>query len=319
MAANQKKTNYKPQLITALAGDVAILLDQFGVVQPLVESSILPKGNTHIFGRINLDTGGDQITAADVTAPGEGVDTSLSKFDATPVELTPVGETVATDVTDQMKTGNASDPRDQSARILAAALAGKVDRSITAKFDDFTNVVGTGIARITMTDIDTAMALLSITGAFDLGMAIHSVLHPQMYWGLNGLKNFIGTREVSGVNPYDSTGLRNAMLNQAFVAQFGGVNYHLTRQLQTTTVGNNEAAKAGMFVGNALGFAANIAPIEPDMLAVQANANYIRIEKSREAKGAKDEYYGYMETDSEVLVPQFGVEMNFVAQATAIT
>ena len=214
-------------------------------------------------------------------AVAEGTDLSTPttfSTDVTTVTASEIGVNVS--LTDIAREGAAEDVAAAIGRQIGDGMANKVDQSLAALFEGFSNTVGSGAAEITVDDIFKAAATLRANNAPGPYVCI---LHPYQAFQLK--KVLAG----NGNTPMNNTDLANEALRSGYVGQVAGM------QIFETT--NVTGPSAGGFVGAAMSADAIAYMVKRDM----------RIEEQRDASLRATEYVGSMAYGVSELFDAYGV------------
>lgn len=209
---------------------------------------------------------------ADLSTP-----TSFST-DVTTVTASEIGVNVT--LSDIAREGAAEDVAAAIGRQIGDGMANKVDQSLAALFEGFSNTVGSGAAEITVDDMFKAAATLRANHAPGPYVCI---LHPYQAFQLK--KVLAG----NGNTPMNNTDLANEALRSGYVGQVSGM------QIFETT--NVTGPSAGGFVGAAM---------SADAIAYMVKRN-MRIEEQRDASKRATEYVGSMAYGVSELFDAYGV------------
>lgn len=252
----------------------AFTLSERTVIRPLVR-------NYNMVGSPGLVAQIPKYGTIAAAAVAEGTDLSTPttfSTDVTTVTASEIGVNVT--LTDIAREGAAEDVAAAIGRQIGDGMANKVDQSLAALFEGFSNTVGSGAAEITVDDIFKAAATLRANNAPGPYVCI---LHPYQAFQLK--KVLAG----NGNTPMNNTDLANEALRSGYVGQVAGM------QIFETT--NVTGPSAGGFVGAAMSADAIAYMVKRDM----------RIEEQRDASLRATEYVGSMAYGVSELFDAYGV------------
>ncbi len=252
----------------------AFTLSERTVIRPLVR-------NYNMVGSPGLVAQIPKYGTIAAAAVAEGTDLSTPttfSTDVTTVTASEIGVNVS--LTDIAREGAAEDVAAAIGRQIGDGMANKVDQSLAALFEGFSNTVGSGAAEITVDDIFKAAATLRANNAPGPYVCI---LHPYQAFQLK--KVLAG----NGNTPMNNTDLANEALRSGYVGQVAGM------QIFETT--NVTGPSAGGFVGAAMSADAIAYMVKRDM----------RIEEQRDASLRATEYVGSMAYGVSELFDAYGV------------
>lgn len=217
--------------------------------------------------------------AAAAVAEGTDLSTPTSfSTDVTTVTASEIGVNVS--LTDIAREGAAEDVAAAIGRQIGDGMANKVDQSLAALFEGFSNTVGSGAAEITVDDIFKAAATLRANNAPGPYVCI---LHPFQAFQLK--KTLAG----NGNTPMNNHDLANEALRSGYVGQVAG--------MQIFETNNVTGPSAGGFVGAAMSADAIAYMVKRDM----------RIEEQRDASLRATEFVGSMAYGASELFDAYGV------------
>ena len=252
----------------------AFTLSERTVIRPLVR-------NYNMVGSPGLVAQIPKYGTIAAAAIAEGTDlgtpTTFST-DVTTVTASEIGVNVT--LSDIAREGAAEDVAAAIGRQIGDGMANKVDQSLAALFEGFSNTVGSGAAEITVDDIFKAAATLRANNAPGPYVCI---LHPYQAFQLK--KTLAG----NGNTPMNNHDLANEALRSGYVGQVAGM------QIFETT--NVTGPSAGGFVGAAMSADAIAYMVKRDM----------RIEEQRDASLRATEYVGSMAYGVSELFDAYGV------------
>ena len=252
----------------------AFTLSERTVIRPLVR-------NYNMVGSPGLVAQIPKYGTIAAAAIAEGTDlgtpTTFST-DVTTVTASEIGVNVT--LSDIAREGAAEDVAAAIGRQIGDGMANKVDQSLAALFEGFSNTVGTGADEITVDDIFKAAATLRANNAPGPYVCI---LHPYQAFQLK--KTLAG----NGNTPMNNHDLANEALRSGYVGQVAGM------QIFETT--NVTGPSAGGFVGAAMSADAIAYMVKRDM----------RIEEQRDASLRATEYVGSMAYGVSELFDAYGV------------
>ena len=252
----------------------AFTLSERTVIRPLVR-------NYNMVGSPGLVAQIPKYGTIAAAAVAEGTDLSTPTTFATDVTTVTASEIgVNVSLTDIAREGAAEDVAAAIGRQIGDGMANKVDQSLAALFEGFSNTVGSGAAEITVDDIFKAAATLRANNAPGPYVCI---LHPYQAFQLK--KVLAG----NGNTPMNNTDLANEALRSGYVGQVAGM------QIFETT--NVTGPSAGGFVGAAMSADAIAYMVKRDM----------RIEEQRDASLRATEYVGSMAYGVSELFDAYGV------------
>jgi len=252
----------------------AFTLSERTVIRPLVR-------NYNMVGSPGLVAQIPKYGTIAAAAIAEGSDLSTPTTFATDVTTVTASEIgVNVSLTDIAREGAAEDVAAAIGRQIGDGMANKVDQSLAALFEGFSNTVGSGAAEITVDDIFKAAATLRANNAPGPYVCI---LHPYQAFQLK--KVLAG----NGNTPMNNTDLANEALRSGYVGQVAGM------QIFETT--NVTGPSAGGFVGAAMSADAIAYMVKRDM----------RIEEQRDASLRATEYVGSMAYGVSELFDAYGV------------
>lgn len=252
----------------------AFTLSERTVIRPLVR-------NYNMVGSPGLVAQIPKYGTIAAAAVAEGSDLSTPTTFATDVTTVTASEIgVNVSLTDIAREGAAEDVAAAIGRQIGDGMANKVDQSLAALFEGFSNTVGSGAAEITVDDIFKAAATLRANNAPGPYVCI---LHPYQAFQLK--KVLAG----NGNTPMNNTDLANEALRSGYVGQVAGM------QIFETT--NVTGPSAGGFVGAAMSADAIAYMVKRDM----------RIEEQRDASLRATEYVGSMAYGVSELFDAYGV------------
>jgi len=252
----------------------AFTLSERTVIRPLVR-------NYNMVGSPGLVAQIPKYGTIAAAAVAEGTDLSTPTTFSTDVITVTASEIgVNVSLTDIAREGAAEDVAAAIGRQIGDGMANKVDQSLAALFEGFSNTVGSGAAEITVDDIFKAAATLRANNAPGPYVCI---LHPYQAFQLK--KVLAG----NGNTPMNNTDLANEALRSGYVGQVAGM------QIFETT--NVTGPSAGGFVGAAMSADAIAYMVKRDM----------RIEEQRDASLRATEYVGSMAYGVSELFDAYGV------------
>jgi len=252
----------------------AFTLSERTVIRPLVR-------NYNMVGSPGLVAQIPKYGTIAAAAVAEGTDLSTPTTFATDVTTVTASEIgVNVSLTDIAREGAAEDVAAAIGRQIGDGMANKVDQSLAALFEGFSNTVGSGAAEITVDDMFKAAATLRANNAPGPYVCI---LHPYQAFQLK--KVLAG----NGNTPMNNTDLANEALRSGYVGQVAGM------QIFETT--NVTGPSAGGYVGAAMSADAIAYMVKRDM----------RIEEQRDASLRATEYVGSMAYGVSELFDAYGV------------
>lgn len=252
----------------------AFTLSERTVIRPLVR-------NYNMVGSPGLVAQIPKYGTIAAAAVAEGTDLATPttfSTDVTTVTASEIGVHVS--LTDIAREGAAEDVAAAIGRQIGDGMANKVDQSLAALFEGFSNTVGSGAAEITVDDIFKAAATLRANNAPGPYVCI---LHPYQAFQLK--KVLAG----NGNTPMNNHVLANEALTTGFVGRVAGMDI-----FETTNV---TGPSAGGFVGAAMSADAIAYMVKRDM----------RIEEQRDASLRATEYVGSMAYGVSELFDAYGV------------
>ena len=252
----------------------AFTLSEKTVIRPLVR-------NYNMVGSPGLVAQIPKYGTIAAAAVAEGTDLSTPtsfSTDVTTVTASEIGVNVS--LTDIAREGAAEDVAAAIGRQIGDGMANKVDQSLAALFEGFSNTVGSGAAEITVDDIFKAAATLRSNNAPGPYVCI---LHPYQAFQLK--KTLAG----NGNTPMNNHDLANEALRSGYVGQVAG--------MQIFETNNVTGPSAGGFVGAAMSADAIAYMVKRDM----------RIEEQRDASLRATEFVGSMAYGASELFDAYGV------------
>ena len=194
----------------------AFTLSERTVIRPLVR-------NYNMVGSPGLVAQIPKYGTIAAAAVAEGTDLSTPttfSTDVTTVTASEIGVNVS--LTDIAREGAAEDVAAAIGRQIGDGMANKVDQSLAALFEGFSNTVGSGAAEITVDDMFKAAATLRNNDAPGPYVCI---LHPFQAFQLK--KVLAG----NGNTPMNNTNLANEALTTGFVGRVAGMDIFETNNV----------------------------------------------------------------------------------------
>ena len=237
------------------------------------------------------------VTAADVA---EETDLSATALQSTnvDVEIKTVGAMV--DVTDRAQMASADVVADIGT-VLGNAIAKKIDSDILALLDDFSNVVGSQRAGVTLADLLSGVAKIR---ANSYRGELACVLHPEQAYHLKSQL----THNANAI----ASDIANEAMRTGYIGTIAGCNVYESADVVTDTDLGTSGAVGGTGAEEDLTYAKG-AIFAPEAIAMALKRDFV-IEQERNASKRSTElvataYYGVAELEDG-----FGVTVKGLAQ-----